>query len=106
MQKQSLIYAKQIAALQPRRKLKTKAGRKNSLAPSPFIACTTFLPPLRPGRRRYRVKQRGLKTCKRCELTHGKGRGIAHGGYEERESKIGEGILSSIQETIWVGSLA
>ncbi|MDF8316165.1 MULTISPECIES: hypothetical protein [Serratia] len=47
-----------------------------------------------------------MKTCKRCELTHGKGRGIAHGGYEERESKIGEGILSNIQETIWVGSLA
>ncbi|BEM28096.1 hypothetical protein SME05J_16660 [Serratia marcescens] len=41
-----------------------------------------------------------LKACKCCELTHGKGSGIAYGGYDERESKIGEGILSGIQETI------
>jgi hypothetical protein len=46
------------------------------------------------------VKQRVLKACKRCDLTHGKGRVIAHGGYEERDSKIGEGLLSGIQETI------
>ncbi|MDH2269671.1 hypothetical protein [Serratia marcescens] len=41
-----------------------------------------------------------LKACKRCDLTHGKGRVIAHGGYKERESKIGKGILSGMQETI------
>ncbi|MDQ7771649.1 hypothetical protein NMF47_24470 [Serratia nevei] len=87
--------------------MKTGAGRKNSLAPSPFIACTTFLPPLlRAGRRRYRVKQRVLKAHKRCDLTHGKDRVIAHGGYEERESKIGERILSGMQETIWSGAQA
>ncbi|WP_432501638.1 hypothetical protein [Serratia sarumanii] len=52
------------------------------------------------------MKQRVLKAHKRCDLTHGKDRVIAHGGYEERESKIGERILSGMQETIWSGAQA